>query len=105
MCDLQAAALLESSKFHRRKFAAGEVFVGCIILPIQGKASRLIPSAGRFRKESMRRRHAFRIPQARINKSVNKPWPRRDERQRTSTKTRATPTEMSCNKHRKEPAQ
>jgi hypothetical protein len=54
--DLRLAALIESPLYLQRKFVACEVFVCCIILPIQGKASRLIRSAGRLRQQSMRRR-------------------------------------------------
>ena len=57
LCGLHAAMLPRRSDFHQRKFAAGEVFNCCIISPIQGKASRLIHSEGRLRKQSMRRRH------------------------------------------------
>jgi hypothetical protein len=41
---------------------------GHIVLPIQIKAPGLIRSEGRFRKEAMRTRFAFRMPQARIKK-------------------------------------
>jgi hypothetical protein len=63
--DLRSAAFIESPSsspaqfavcevfvapaFNQRKFAACEVFGCCIILPIQGKASRLIRSEGRLR--------------------------------------------------------
>ncbi len=63
--DLRSAAFIESTAqnwrnfearsvflapaFNQRKFAACEVFGCCIILPIQGKASRLIRGAGRLR--------------------------------------------------------
>ncbi|RZS39768.1 hypothetical protein EV673_1524 [Limnobacter thiooxidans] len=89
-CDLQPAVFLESPAFLQRKFAACEVFVCCIILPIRGRASRLIRSEGRLRKQSMRRRHAFRIPQARINKTGNQACPRQDELQRTPKRACAT---------------
>ncbi|RZS40692.1 hypothetical protein EV673_2460 [Limnobacter thiooxidans] len=47
VCGLRRS--LNRQPFLRRKFAACEVFVCCIILPIQGKASRLIRSEGRLR--------------------------------------------------------
>jgi len=48
---------------NERKFAGSEVFVCCIILPIQGKASRLIRSAGRLRQQSMQKRFSvFHAP-------------------------------------------
>jgi len=64
-CDRPAACGLRLAACGVRRITAlspaqvrslQEVFACCIILPIQGKASRLIRSAGRLRQQSMRAR-------------------------------------------------